>query len=72
MEVFVTGILSTFGNDNINCRMCFSSIGIGIGNGNVIWFFNYNRNRRRGSQRIQIWIRIRNSIRFGIDNGGIC
>ena len=27
MEVFVTGILHTFGKDNINCRMCFSSIG---------------------------------------------
>ena len=30
MQVFVTGILHTFGNDNINCRMCFSSIGIGL------------------------------------------
>ena len=37
MEVFVTGILFNFGNDNINCRMCFSSIGIVIGNGNIVW-----------------------------------
>ena len=48
MEVFVTRILHNFGKDNINCRMCYSSIGIddgtilwvlqGIGNGNVYGF----------------------------------
>ena len=36
VEVFVTENLNIFGNDNINHRMFFSSIGIGIGNGNVI------------------------------------
>ena len=35
MDVFVTGILHTFGNDIINCRMCCSSIGIGIRKENV-------------------------------------
>ena len=37
MEVFVTGTLHIFGNNNINRRMFCSSIGIEIGNGNVIW-----------------------------------
>ena len=36
MEVFVTGILHTLGNDNINCRKCCNSVEIGIGNGNNI------------------------------------
>ena len=36
MEVFVTGILHTFGNNNINYHMCCSSIGIGIGDRNII------------------------------------
>ena len=36
MEIFVTGILHSFGNDNNNCRrMCCSSIGIDAGN--IIW-----------------------------------
>ena len=34
MEVF--GISLTFVNDEINCRICCSSIGIGIGDGNSI------------------------------------
>ena len=29
--------LHIFANDNINCRVCFSSIGILIGKGNVIF-----------------------------------
>ena len=32
-RIFINGILHTFGNDNINFRICFSSISIGIENG---------------------------------------
>ena len=35
-QIFVTGILYNFGNDTINYRMYFSSIGIEIGDGNII------------------------------------
>ena len=36
MEVFVTGTLHIFGNDNINLRMFCGSNDIEIGNKNVI------------------------------------
>ena len=70
MEVFVTGILHYFGNDNSKLHMSCSCIRMrlvthymvlimileGIGNGNVIWFYNYNRNH------LSVWIRIRDII----------
>ena len=39
LEVFVTGTLHCFGNDNSDRRMYCSSIGIVIGNGNIIMFW---------------------------------
>ena len=78
MELSVTGILHSFGNDKSKRRMSCSCIGMGlvtyymdlvmilegIGNGNVIWFCNYNRNHHSGSRSIGIWIRIWNIIGF--------
>ena len=83
MELFVTGILHNFGNDNINCLMSYSSIRIrigdgnviwdivgilkDIGNGNIIWFCNYNCNHNCNSGLVTGIL-----YDFGIDNGGIC
>ena len=78
MEVFVTGILHSFGNDNSKRCMSCSCIGMGlvtyyiglvmilegIGNGNVIWFCNYNRNHQSGSRSIGICIGIGNITGF--------
>ena len=64
MEVFVTGMLHSFGNDKSKGRMSCICIGMGlvtycmgfinilhgINNGNVIWFCNYNRNHHSGSR----------------------
>ena len=43
MEVFVTGELHIFGNDNINHCMYCSGIAMWIGDGNVIWVGYDNR-----------------------------
>ena len=76
MEVFVTGILLSLGNDNSKRRMRCSCIGIGlvmgmlyvlvrvlqgIGHGNIIHFCYYNSNRSSG----------RRSNMIGISNGNI-
>ena len=39
---FNTEILHTFGNDNINCIICYSNIGIGIGDGILYRFSRDN------------------------------
>ena len=61
MEVFVTRMLHTFGNDKscscigmglVTYYMGLVMILEGIGNGNIIWFCNYNRNHHSGSQNI--------------------
>ena len=66
MDVFVTGILHYFRNDNNKSRMSCNCIGMGFltycmclvklleGIGNVIRFCNYNRNHHSGS--LIIWI----------------